>query len=206
VNFIGIDLHTNRFTCCYRTERSQADGPKGRETRTFELSGEGLAAFYATLTEDTMVLVEATTTTFSFARLLQGKVKEVIIANTYELKQISLARCNTDKIDADKLCRILKMQVLSGEQTISAVVLPPLVIRELRSLFSTYRLYQKQKTQFKNRIHSLLKEQLYGFTGRRFLTRKAGSGYGKSLPARHFVFRLTSCWIAWNGMKRLSKR
>jgi transposase len=56
------------------------------------------------------------------------------------------------------------MQVLSGEQTISPVTIPPKEIQDLRGLFSTYRLYKKQNTQLKNRIHSLLKEQLYGFT------------------------------------------
>jgi transposase len=68
------------------------------------------------------------------------------------------ARCNTDKIDADNLCRILTMQILSGEQTISPE------IQRLRGLFTTYRLYRKQETQLKNRIHALLKERLYGFT------------------------------------------
>ena len=48
-----------------------------------------------------------------------------MVANTYELKQINLGRKKTDKIDADKLCLILKMQVLSGEQTISAVTVQP---------------------------------------------------------------------------------
>jgi transposase len=141
--------------------------------KTFELTGEGLAAFYTTLTEDTVVLVEATITSFSFVRLIKDKVKEVIIANTYELKQISLARCNTDKIDADKLCRIVKMQVLSGEQTISPVTLPPPEIQELRGLFTTFRLYQKQNVQMKNRIHSLLKEQLYGYTQEEIFDRKS---------------------------------
>ena len=172
MQFIGIDLHTNRFTCCYRTERSKVEEPKDREMSTFGLNNEGLQAFYATLTKDTVILIEATITTFSFARLLKDKVKEVIIANTYELKQISLARCNTDKIDADKLCRILKMQVLSGEQTISPVTLPPQQIQDLRSLFTTYRLYQKQNTQLKNRIHSLLKEQLHGFTEEQIFDQK----------------------------------
>jgi transposase len=110
------------------------------------------------------VLVEATITTFSFVRLFKDMVKQVIIANTYELKQISMARCNTDKIDADKLCRIIKAQVLSGEQLISPVTVPPVEIQELRGLFATYRLFKKQNTQLKNRIHSLLKEQLHGFT------------------------------------------
>ena len=165
MNFIGIDLHTNRFTCCYRDEYSPAHKPaQGRLTRTFELDTQGLAAFYQTLTSDTYVLVEATITTFSFIRLFKEKVKQVIVANTYELKQVSLARCNTDKIDADKLCRILKAQVLSGETLVSPVTLPPEKIQVLRGLFTTYRLFQKQNVQLKNRIHSLLKEQLYGFT------------------------------------------
>ncbi|GHT72632.1 IS110 family transposase [Spirochaetia bacterium] len=159
MQFIGIDLHTNKFTCCYRDERS-AD----KRTETFDLNEAGLAAFSGTLMADTHVLVEATITTFSFVRLFKDRVKEVIIANTYELKQISLARTNTDKLDADKLCRLIKMQVLSGEQTACPVTLPPPEIQELRSLFSTYRLYKKQNAQLKNRIHSLLKEQLYGFT------------------------------------------
>jgi len=116
--------------------------------------------------------VEATITTFSFVRLFKDRVKEVIIANTYELKQISLARCNTDKIDADKLCRILKAQVLSGEQLISPVVLPPEEIQDLRSLFTTYRLYKKQNAQLKNRIHSLLKEKLHGFTQEEIFSKK----------------------------------
>jgi len=165
MNFIGIDLHTNRFTCCYRDERSPADKPaQGRVIKTFELDAQGLAAFYRTLTCDTYVLVEATITTFSFVRLFKERVKEVIIANTHELKQVSLARCNTDKIDADKLCRIIKMQVLSGETSVSPVTLPPEEIQVLRGLFTTYRLLQKRNVQLKNRIHSLLKEQLYGFT------------------------------------------
>ncbi|GHT61029.1 hypothetical protein FACS1894109_19270 [Spirochaetia bacterium] len=72
-------------------------------------------------------------------------------------------------MDADKLCRLIKMQVLSGEQTACPVTLPPPEIQELRSLFSTYRLYKKQNAQLKNRIHRtfsppLLKEHLYGFT------------------------------------------
>jgi len=165
MNFIGIDLHTNKFTCCYRDEMSSVeDITKGRVIKTFELKAEGLTAFFQTLTKDTYVLVEATTTTFSFVRLFKDMVKEVLIANTYELKQISLARCNTDKIDSDKLCRIMKAQVLAGELLVSPVTLPPKEIQDLRGLFTTYRLLQKQNVQLKNRIHSVLKEQLHGFT------------------------------------------
>jgi transposase len=174
MNFIGIDLHTNRFTCCYRNEQSPVEDPTaGRIIRTFDLNPQGLAAFFFLLTPDTYVLVEATITTFSFVRLFKDRVKEAVIANTYELKQVSLARCTTDKIDADKLCRILKAQVLSGELLVSPVTLPPELIQELRGLFTTYRLYQKQNVQMKNRVHSLLKERLYGFTQEEIFDKKS---------------------------------
>jgi transposase len=173
MQFIGIDLHTDKFTCSYRDEQSTADAKKGKRTETYELNNIGLYNFYKTLTPDTYVLIEATITTFSFVRLIQPLVKEVIAANTYELKQISLARTNTDKIDANILSRIIKMQVLSGEQTISPVVVPPKEIQELRGLFTTYRLYKKQIVQIKNRIHSLLKEKLYGFTQEEIFDRKS---------------------------------
>jgi transposase len=140
---------------------------------TYELTEAGLCEYLKTAGPETYVLVEATITTFSFVRLIEEKVKEVIIANTYELKQISLSRKNTDKVDADTLCRILKMQVLSGERTISPVTVPPEEIQELRSYFSTYRLMRKMTTQTKNRIHSLLKEKLYGFTREEIFDKKS---------------------------------
>ena len=112
MTFIGIDLHTNKFTCCFLNEKPSTEEKDSKRIETFEPTAIGLDLFYKTLTEDTYVLLEATITSFSFVRLIQPKVKEVIVANTYELKQISLARNKTDKIDADKLCRILKMQVL----------------------------------------------------------------------------------------------
>jgi hypothetical protein len=88
------------------------------------------------------VLVEAAITPFSFVRLFKTKVKEAIIGNTYQLKQIGLAQNNPDK-----LCQALNAQVLSGVQQIVPVTLSPVEIQELRSLFSTYRLYRKQNTQ-----------------------------------------------------------
>jgi transposase len=171
--FQGIDLHTNKFTVCTRSEKSSVENPKDRTMATYDLTEAGLAAYFKTLSGEVYVLIEATITSFCFARLIQERVKEVIIANTYELKQISLSRKNTDKVDADTLCRIVKMQVLSGERTISPVTIPPVEIQDLRSLFSTYRLLRKMTTQVKNRIHSLLKEKLYGFTQEEIFDKKS---------------------------------
>jgi hypothetical protein len=43
--------------------------------KTFDLNEAGLAAFFATLTEDTYVLVEAAITIFAFVRLFKDRVK-----------------------------------------------------------------------------------------------------------------------------------
>jgi hypothetical protein len=92
MEFIRIDLHTNRFTCSYRNETTPAEAKKGKRTETFELTSLGLADFYRTLTKDSYVPVEATITTNAFVRLIEPTVKKVIVANTHELKQVSLAR------------------------------------------------------------------------------------------------------------------
>ena len=84
-----------------------------------------------------------------------------MIANTHKLKIISFTDKETDKVDAEKLARIIKMQVLSGEQQVHPVPIPPKVVQDLRALFTTYRLLTKEITSTKNRIHSLLKQNLF---------------------------------------------
>lgn len=81
---------------------------------TFKLDPEGLASFRATLDKSTFVLVGATINTFAFVELFQELVADVVIANTNKLKIISLTDKKTDRIDAEKLARIIKAQVISG--------------------------------------------------------------------------------------------
>jgi len=159
MKYVGIDLHTNRFTCCYLSDNS-----KEKQTETFDLNSSGLNSFYSTIDNNTYILIEATINTFSFVALFKDLVKEVIVANTYQLKSIGICGKKTDKIDAAKLAEKLKVQVVSGVQQIVSVVIPPKEIRDLRALFTTYRTLRKETVRTKNRIHSLLKENLYPFT------------------------------------------
>jgi len=159
MKFVGIDLHTNRFTCCYLFDNS-----KEKQTETFELDSEGLIRFYSTINKETYILIEATINTFSFVTLFKDLVKEVIIANTYQLKAVGIPGKKTDKLDASKLAEKLKTQVVSDVQQIVPVTIPPKEIRDLRALFTTYRTLRKEIGRTKNRIHSLLKENLYPFT------------------------------------------
>jgi len=154
MRFVGIDLHTNCFTCCYIEEN------EGKRTITYRLDEEGIGEFRKTLDKTTHVLIEATLNTFAFVERFQELVGSVTIANTYRLKIISFTNKKTDRVDAEKLARIIKSQVLSGEEQIQPVTIPPKVVQDLRALLSTYRLLTKEITITKNRIHSLLKQHL----------------------------------------------
>jgi len=156
--FLGIDLHSNCFTCCFIYD----DGKKLKVA--FQLNAESLLDFFKLLTLNTYVMVEASTNTFKFVELIKAKVKEVYVANTYKLKLISLVKKKTDKIDAEKLAIILKMQITSNEELIKSVYLPEQTVQDLRSLFTTYSLIKKQITQIKNRIHAIFKQNLHPFT------------------------------------------
>lgn len=155
MRFLGIDLHTNCFTCCYLENDSK------KKIITFKLEKDGIEDFRATLDKSMYVLVEATVNTFAFVELFQDSVAGVVIANTNKLKIISFTDRKTDRIDAEKLARIIKAQVMSGEEQVSSVAIPPKAIQDLRALFTTYRLLTKEITITKNRIHSLLKQNLF---------------------------------------------
>jgi len=166
MRFLGIDLHTNCCTCCFLEE----DGT--RKTMTYKLTQEGICRFRETLDKSTYVLVEATVNTFAFVERFHDCVAEVVIANTNKLKVISFTDKKTDRIDAEKLARIIKAQVLSGEAHVHAVAIPPKAVQDLRALFTTYRLLTKEIIITKNRIHSLLKQHLFQFSREHVFNKK----------------------------------
>ena len=156
--FLGIDLHSNCFTCCFINN----DGVKTKIN--FNLNSVELEEFYKLLTPNTYVMVEASTNTFKFVELIKEKVKIVYVANTHKLKLISMVKKKTDKIDAEKLAIFLKMQITSNEELVKPVYIPEKTIQNLRSLFTDYKLFRRQIGMIKNRIHSILKQNLKPFT------------------------------------------
>jgi len=158
MNFFGIDLHSNRFTCCFLYE----DG--NREKITFDVSSDAIERFKSMLNSNTSVIIEASTNTFKFIESIKDLVSEAVIVNTYKMKLIPMSGKKTDKVDAEKLAVYLKMCSSSGENLINPVYIPEGSIQELRSLFTTYNLMKRHIGAIKNRIHSLLKQHLQPFT------------------------------------------
>ena len=132
MNFLGIDLHSNKFTCCLVYD----DGSKKKYT--FDLDSNSLKNFYPLLDKNMYVIVEASTNTFKFVEHIRDQVWEVYVANTHKLRLISMVNKKTDRIDAEKLAIFLKMQLVSGEELIKSVYIPEQRIQDLRSLFTSY--------------------------------------------------------------------
>jgi transposase len=152
--FIGIDLHTNRFNCCILNEEGK------QQKTTYDITPESIKAFCETLDKNSHIMFEASTNSFEFFDRIKDKAGTIIIGNTFKLKLISFVDKKTDKIDAEKLAKYLKMQIVGGEQLMESVYVPERNIRNLRSLFATYGHMNKQLISTKNRIHSILKQNM----------------------------------------------
>lgn len=154
MGYVGIDLHTNRFTAKFK---SKTDGD---HLESYYMDEDGIKKIIEDLSEDDYVFMEASTPTFAFTDLIKDKVKEVIVVDPFQFKAIANSRKKTDKVDARTLAKMGKYHVETGEDFLPEVYIPEEIIRKLRALFTTYKLIKKQTTQTKNRIHSLFKQVL----------------------------------------------
>jgi transposase len=96
------------------------------------------------------VVLEATTNAWHLYDLLVPQVASVTIANPLLIKWISSANIKTDGHDTLKLARLLAAGM------IPAVWVPPEPVRQLRALMSHRRRLICQRTQARNRLHSVL--------------------------------------------------
>jgi transposase len=103
------------------------------------------------------VLVENSTNAFWFHDQLSGRVKACLV---YDTNHIRSTGNKNDRADARQPVRKLSYYLMMGQQRkdLPTIEVPPTQIRELRGLFTTYRLYNKMMVQLKNRIHSVLKQ------------------------------------------------
>lgn len=154
--FHGIDIHSDSFVVVSLTIGDQPDQGKVTTTKYY-LDETSFESFKSILTKEDYVIVEACTNAFWFQDQIQDLVHKCFILDVNKYKA---STNKTDKIDAKKLVKRLAFYVLTqGDQDdLPLVFVPPVEVREIRALFSTYQLNKKTITQFKNRIHSILKQ------------------------------------------------
>ncbi|MBN2737124.1 MAG: IS110 family transposase [Spirochaetales bacterium] len=162
----GIDLHSDSFVFYTENVLNDQDSKLTRKCYLDELD-----KFKAKLSKDDYVAVEATSNAFWFYYQIKPYVKDCFVLDT---NKIVVNGNKTDKIDAQKIFNLLAYYVyIQKLKNIPKVYIPPKEVIELRSLFSTYNLGKKMRTQVKNRIHSIFK--INGIClDRKFLNSKSG--------------------------------
>jgi len=102
------------------------------------------------LRDTDQVALEATSNAWTIYDQMTSVVSEVMVANAHKVKLISSSRAKTDRHDAVVLAKLLAANLLP------AVWVPPVAVRELRSLVAHRQRLVRDRTAAKNRLHSVL--------------------------------------------------
>jgi transposase len=96
------------------------------------------------------VVLETTSNVWDIYDIVAPLVSKTVVANAYQVRQIAEARVKTDKEDVRRLITLLIADI------VPEVWVPPMQVRELRSLISFRWRLGKQITMSKNRLHSVI--------------------------------------------------
>jgi transposase len=96
------------------------------------------------------VVLEAGPNSWHVHDILLPLVQHVTVVHSYHVKLIASSMVKTDKIDTLVLARLLAVDILP------AIWVPPVHVRELRSLISHRQRLVRQRAAAKNRLHSVL--------------------------------------------------
>lgn len=142
MSYLGVDLHTNSFTVCYRT------GQGKQRIATFDI--RRIDDFCKTLRMTDEIAVEATGNTAWFVEQVQKRVKKVVVVDPYRFEVIRKSVKKTDKHDARTLAYFLSKDMLPEARMKSKEN------AQLHSLAGTRDKLVKQRTALINKIHNVL--------------------------------------------------
>ena len=150
VRTVGIDLHKEVAVVCFVDEKGKV------ELRDrFEVRPEAIEAFAKKrLRKTDRVALESTTNTWAVVRLLKPHVAEVRVSNPYKTRVIAESNIKTDKVDAEVLAQLLRLDYLPG------VWEPDPKTSELRALSARRVQLVRDRTRVRNRIHAILAQRL----------------------------------------------
>ena len=178
--FYGVDLHKETIMVA----GMGSDGSKVKTERIL-LKNHGLRCFLERLGPDDYVAVESTSGAFHFYDEVKKLVKECFVINTWEFDAITKSTMKTDKRDARKLAAYLHYMVTTNQQKhIPSIYVPVQTVRELRSLFSSYNLMQKELVMTKNRARALVVE--HGLEGILPEGKLSAKSLNEIVEAHHF--------------------
>lgn len=145
MRYLGVDLHTNSFTVCFR------DG-EGRETlKTYPM--KEMLDFLFDLDKKDIGAVESTGNTRFFVESVKESVKRVVVVDPNKFVVIKKSTKKTDKNDACTLALFLSKEMVPEARMKTGLQ------AELSKLVVTRTTLVEQRTALVNTIHNLLNAQ-----------------------------------------------
>jgi len=143
--FIGIDLHKHYLVVGGVNAEQEVVLPPRRVNL-----GSWLKWAEANLMPTDAVVLEATTNAWEIYDQVAPLVGRAVVANPVQVKWIASARVKTDRVDVGRLACLLAAGL------VPEVWVPPVEVRELRSLLAHRRRLVKMQAMIRNRLHSMV--------------------------------------------------
>jgi transposase len=145
-----LDLHKEVSEWCILDDAGKVEG-----RARVAVTPEALDAFAKErLRKSDRVALESTSNTWAVTRLLKKYVAEVRVSNPYKTRVIAEANVKTDKVDAEVLAQLLRLDYLSK------VWEPDEKTSELRAVSARRVQLVRDRTRVRNRIHAILAQRL----------------------------------------------
>ena len=149
IRYFGIDVHKKTA----HVSMLDSTGSPMKQF-TLQVERESLEMFGRALTQEDKVVLEATTNTWAVYRIISKYTPDVTISNPLRTKAIAQAKIKTDKVDSFVLAKLLHAGF------IPSVWVPDETTLKLRRLVSNHESLVRRRTKTKNRIHSVLHQNL----------------------------------------------
>lgn len=159
--YIGVDLHTNSFTCCFLQDSGE------ERIRTWPLQDGGLDIFIKELKAEDHVAIEATGNAAHFCKMVAPHVTKVVVIAPWQFEVIRRSVKKTDKHDARAIALFLSKDMLPEARIKSDEHM------QLSSLITTRDQLVKLRVSLIGKVHGMFVR--HGLKVKReVLTSKAG--------------------------------
>lgn len=145
--YVGLDVHKQTVSYCVKT----AGGEK-IAAGSVAANRPALSGWAETLPQPWIGALEATLFTGWIHDHLENYAAELQVAHPAMLKAIACAKKKNDSLDAEKICDLVRCDLLPG------CYLAPAQIRELRRVLRYRNLLVREAVRLKNKIAGLLME------------------------------------------------
>jgi transposase len=146
--YVGLDVHYRQSTFCVLDEH-------GQKVRTETIKGPwaNLLLALAKIKEPWVVCFEASTGYGVLWRRLQPMAQRVVVAHPGHLRLIFRSKRKNDRIDAERLAKVLYLDV------VPAVHVPSEAVLAWRGLIAHRNRLVQERTALKNGLRALLRGQ-----------------------------------------------